>query len=456
MMSPFTIVSSDGHANCPPDLWRTYIEPKYHDLIPQLEIDNQTHGRTLDAFTEYSSELVEILDDQNVIRSGGRRGFWDLETRIREMDREGIAAEVVYVAGPDIISMWMTMGNRAQPVEVQDAGRRAYHRWLADRLRDDEGRLLVVGDAGQCLDMEAALSELTFMKEHGFFGLWIPGNLPHPDMPPIYDKYFDPFWSACEEMGLHLTMHAGYGNEQGTLNPQLEELAKEMKKQGSGFLEQFISNTSKSFFAFDPLPRKAMWELMLGGVFDRHPKLRLLISEVRADWVPATLARLDHWYEQSRGDVPAKRKPSEYWQEFCMAGMSFMKRSEVDMRDEIGVDKMAFGRDYPHREGTWPKTREHLQALFAGVPENEVRLMVGENMIDFFGLDRAKLEAIAARVNAPTPAELLEAGEVPALLVDAFARRSGFLKPPETVDVTIIDELVEAELPRLQAMASST
>ncbi len=400
-VSRFILVSTDGHACCPPDLWATYIERRYHHLLPGLAKENETHVAIMPRVMRYPPDVLEALDDERIIRSGGRRGFWDIDTRIREMNREGIAAETVYNGGPDIVSMWTTMGNHAAPVEVQDAGRRAWHRWTAECLSDPEGRLLLVGDSGQCFDMHVALAELRWLKEHGFFGVFIPGNVPHPDLPPLYDKYFDPFWSACEDLGLHIAIHAGYGNEQGTLNPTLEKLASLANEESGSGIDQFVSNSKDSFFAFDPLPRKAVWELMLGGVFDRHPKLRMLMTEIRADWVPPTLARLDNWFERS--EVPAKRKPSEYWKEHFVAGLSFMKRSEIEMRNQIGIRQIGFGRDYPHPEGTWPKTHDHLRALLHGVTEDEARLMLGENMIRVFGLDRPKLAAIAERINAPGP-----------------------------------------------------
>ena len=140
--------------------------------------------------------------------------------------------------------------------------------------------------------------------------------------------------------------------------------------------------------------RQAMWQMMLGGVFDRHPKLKLMLTEVRADWIPATLQFLDRVFEEHLAELPSARKPSEWWDSNGLAGVSFMHKSEVEMRDEIGVEHMSFGRDYPHGESTWPNTLEYLHSLFSGVPEGDVRKMLGENIIGFLDLDAAKLDAI--------------------------------------------------------------
>jgi hypothetical protein len=116
-----------------------------------------------------------------------------------------------------------------------------------------------------------------------------------------------------------------------------------------------------------------------------------------------------------------------------MAGLSFMHTSEVEMRHDIGVDKLLFGRDYPHTEGTWPNTDEYLRHLFAGVPEREVRQMLGENVIDFLGLDRASLAATAARVG-PSIEDIVSGSEIDPALLAHLADRTGILKPAEGED----------------------
>jgi hypothetical protein len=185
---------------------------------------------------------------------------------------------------------------------------------------------------------------------------------------------------------------------------------------------------------------------MLGGVFDRHPDLRLELTEIRVDWIPATLAYLDQIWERNRGQIPAKRRPSEYWKANCLAGASFIHKAEVDRRHELGVETILFGRDFPHQESTWPQTKYFLRAAFAGVPEDEVRAMLGENGIRFFGLDRTRLAAIAKRIG-PNIEEILGGGDVPQEIIDSFAARSGYLKPYEGDGrLAAIDEVLKTDL----------
>jgi hypothetical protein len=124
-----------------------------------------------------------------------------------------------------------------------------------------------------------------------------------------------------------------------------------------------------------------------------------------------------------------------------------MHKSEIAMLDEIGADMVTFGRDYPHAEGTWPNTLEYLRDLFTGVPEPDVRKILGENMIRFFGLDAARIAAIAERVG-PEISEITSGPAIDPMLIEHLGERCGYLKPAEggsrlgELDALLHDDLV--------------
>jgi hypothetical protein len=124
-------------------------------------------------------------------------------------------------------------------------------------------------------------------------------------------------------------------------------------------------------------PRRVIWQLMLGGVFDRYPDLKLALTECRADWLPDTLSMLDARFDE--GDTPLLMRPSEYWERHCFVTASSIHRAEVEMRDDIGLDQLMFGVDYPHPEGTWPNTWDWLRFAFAGVPEDDARRILASS-----------------------------------------------------------------------------
>jgi predicted TIM-barrel fold metal-dependent hydrolase len=437
---PIIMVSSDSHAGVPRELWSEYLDSTYHHLLVGLEEDHKQFASATRLFSDYSPETLAVLDPDGVIASGGMDGVSDRRRRIEEMDREGIAAEVVFFGDQHTLATFHSSSNRPCPPDVRDAGVRAYHRWATEQLKDEEGRILLVGATGSCADMVATVRELEWIAAHGFVGTMVPGHTADGVMPPLQHPYYEPFWAACNRLGLALAVHAGHGHGQGAMAAVYERLNKLAASGGSeAALNDMVNNAEESFFARDVRPRQAMWQVMLSGAFDRYPNLRLMVTEVRADWVPATLRRLDEWFE--RGATPMKHSPTDYWAMNCRTGVSFIHRAEVEMRYQIGVGQMMFGRDYPHGEGTWPATIDWIRDAFRGVPVHEVRQILGENAISALSLDRDKLSAIARQIAPHLRFEDQADSPIDPRLTSIFDRRGGYLKPAEQVDVDEIDRL---------------
>ena len=282
--------------------------------------------------------------------------------------------------------------------------------------------------------------------------------MTHPDLPSLVDEYWEPYWAACEERGIAIVVHAGFGTAQGVVFREIEKIYSAVAEAaGSTDLTAMLEHadavadeSSRFFFDFtnrNVESRRPLWQMAFGGVFDRYPDLKLMLTEIRVDWIPATLRFLDSIYDEHRADIPAKRKPSEYWHRNCIAGASFIHKVEVEMRHEIGVETILFGRDYPHPESTWPHTMQWLQDAFHGVPEDELRLMLGENAIRFFGLDRERLAEIARRIG-PTVEEINATDpHIRPELMANFAARGGYLKPAEGDEqIPSVGLLVEDDL----------
>jgi predicted TIM-barrel fold metal-dependent hydrolase len=431
-MEKLIIVSSDSHAAMPSELWTKYFEKRYHEHLPQIQYESDLYTGSVIPLSKMAMSRPDIAEE-HFSASGGYRGVYDLDVRLEQMNREGIAAELVYHGDARVGDLAHNVTNSVWPFEVWDAGVRAYNRWAHDTFGSEPSRLLLIGAIGSCSDMDATVAELQWLADHGFTGTFVPGFLTHPDMPPLFDTYWEPLWAECEARGLALVVHAGFGFEQGFLYDRLDRVNRAVKEANGGEMDLVMRLASEVFtnqFFSDTKARRPMWQMMYGGVFDRHPDLKLVMTEVRLDWIPSNLAHLDAQFDRHRGDMPAERHPSEYWHDNCLAGASFVHKVEVEMRHEIGVSTILFGRDYPHPEGSWPNTPDWLRDAFHGVPEDELRAMLGENAISFFGLDRDDLAAIALDIG-PTLNDIGGAGTVDPDLVAVFDGRGGYLKPAE-------------------------
>jgi predicted TIM-barrel fold metal-dependent hydrolase len=448
------IVSIDSHAVMPSERWPDYLDAGYHGYLPALRAEDEVNRRAMLPLNDMlMTPALEIFDTEHAYRDEKWRGAWDAGVRLAEMDREGIAAEVVYHGFFRVADMGFSVMNATYPAELVDAGVRAYHRWALDEFGGHPDRLLLIGAVGTCTDLENTMTEVRWLADHGFVGMYMPGFLAVPGQPPLDGAYWDPLWALCADRGLVLVVHGGYGLAQGYAYDQIAKACRQVDETGGGELDLVTALAqgifSEKFFA-DLRHRRAMWQLMLGGVFDRHPDLKLMMTEVRADWLPATLRHLDDVFEKHRHDLPTRRRPSEWWGSNCLVGASFTHRSEIAMRHQIGVEGMGFGRDYPHAEGTWPNTLDYLQDLVGGIPEYDVRRILGQNAMEFFDLDVSAIDRVAQKVGPSL--DFLTAGshEIAPALIAHFNDRSGYLKPAEGGDrLREVDDLLTSDIERL-------
>jgi len=435
------IVSSDSHAGMPKELWSEYLDSRFHDLLPKLTRDNEVYPTAI--YLISSKNGMQGLPEHQEVHRTGWHGLHDAVLRMADMDREGVAAELVYHGDSRLGDLFHNGTNDVYPLEAWDAGAKAWNRWAADNFGFAMDRFLVTAAIGPCVDMDGAVAEIHWIADHDFTATYAPGYLTHDALAPLHDPYWEPFFAACAERDIPMIAHAGYGTKQGAVFPVLEGIYEAAAKAaGSTDLDALLAHAGSAvsddtmlffnnFLNHSIDARRPLWQLMLGGAFDRHPDLKFMPTEIRLDWLPATLAFLDKVYDEHRRELPAKRKPSEYWHSNCLSGASFIHKAEVEMRHEIGLETIAFGRDYPHPESTWPHTREWLQDAFRGLPEDEVRSMLGGNMIRFFNLDVPRLQELARRIG-PTIEEITGlTGEIRPELMENFALRGGYLKPAE-------------------------
>lgn len=453
-MKNLAIVSTDGHAGPLVEAYRPYLDPAYHAELDRLTAEEQEFLAITSKIGAFSESQLAVIDTDGAIASGGMTGAWDLDRRLAEMDREGIAVEV-FLQGHQCASLpFFGAQNSYFPADVRMAGVRAFNRWQAEMLEGARGRLIGVVEQTPVADVDEIAAEIRWGGEHGFRGVSFPSvSDPAVPQPPYHDPYWEPYWQACADYDMALVIHVGLGPPQGVIYELFKQRAAAASAgdynrdapASPNMMEMGESTMAKQLLALDYSPRQVFWQLMVGGVFDRYPTLHYVPTEARADWVPATLARMDARFE--RGDTPLARRPTEYWADHGYAGASFIHRAELEDRDAIGVLNLMFGRDYPHPEGTWPNTREWLRAAFAGVPEADARLILGENAVRCYGLDPKAVDAIAARVG-PAVGEILGDHAVDAQLLDEFEKRGGYAKPAPELLTDVLDEIMDGALVR--------
>jgi predicted TIM-barrel fold metal-dependent hydrolase len=385
MTSRYLVISADCHAA---GRWADY-EPFFER--GHLDAFRAWYGAA-DAGTRarpgegrlFDAKFLDGLDAAEATQAGGRAGAWDPAARMRELDADGVAGEVIFPGAENHGVPFMGVApasGRRDPVsaELERAGAQAYDRWLADFCACNPERAAGVAVLS-FRDLETAVEDLETAAKAGLRGgVLLPADWG--DLPPYNHLRWEPLWSACESLGLPVNTHPlGEGRDlYGNL---------------PGATAIFLSEVK--WFAHRPFTL-----LLWSGVFERHPRLRFVLTEQMADWIPNTLEYYDDLYERpifAQIREGLSLRPSEYWARQCFVGASFLSHREVEVRGAIGVDKIMWGSDYPHAEGTWPHTKQKLRETFTGVPSGDVARMIGGNAARVYGFDADRLAPLVARI----------------------------------------------------------
>jgi len=381
------IISCDGHATGRPEDYVSYVEPayrgKYEEFVREFKAKQaaaakaRKEGRSL-----FSDEGSFAFDEET---GDARDGEWNSAVRTRVLEEEGVVAEVLFPNGGVPFGGF---GESAEH-ELRGVGNRAYDRWLVDFANDLPGRRAALAML-TVHDLDATVQEIAWAAEHGMKGVIIP-TVPGKGLPPYYDQGYDPLWAACQDHGLPVHVHGGGGT------PEYGDY---------GVVSMLMYATEATWFS-----HRNLWVLIWGGVLERFPRMKLVFTETRAEWVPGALALLDGIHAapffRNISDT-AKLKPSEYFERQCYVAASFMSSHEAALRNQIGLGRLMWGADYPHVEGTWPGTQKSLARCFRGIPIQDMRTILTDNPADLYGFDLDLLQPIADRV-APTSAELVGA-----------------------------------------------
>ncbi|HEY4331817.1 MAG TPA: amidohydrolase family protein [Ilumatobacteraceae bacterium] len=423
---PYLVVSADAHAG--PSVarhLRNYCPPKYRreydEFVGALDRDQHTAPTDRDDTLVGGNAHVKLTQmsrqDPNApewlkaawARSRECAGLQDPDARRADMDADGVAVDVIFAGGDNgetlpFAGIGIDAGSPDVSPELKSVGGHIWNAWLADFVSGAPERHLGVMQI-PIWDVSAAVKEIEWAHEAGLKAVNFPA--PRRDYRPYTDPMYEPLWAACAERRLPLVTHSGGGEPALGLD---------------GPLGRAVSAAEIHW-----LSRRGLWQLIFGGAFERHPGLKLVFTEQRVTWVPETLRDLDSIYlSQAHREVAATlpRRPSEYWRDHCFLSGSFLAPFEAEARHEVGLANLMWGSDYPHQEGTWPRTRLAMRNALAGIPEDEVRMILGENALEVYDIDQSLVRPIAARIG-PTPAELdtrVAVEELPEFVGAAFRR----------------------------------
>jgi predicted TIM-barrel fold metal-dependent hydrolase len=367
----YTIISADCHAGGSHAQYREYLDPAYLD--------------DFDAWRAKYKNPFRDLGDQRRYRN------WDNEMRNSQQEADGIVGEVIFPnTVPPFFPSFVLFAPPPKPEDYPHrlAGIRAHNRWLVDWCGEFPERRAGIGQIF-LNDVDDAIEDVRWIKEHGLRGgILLPNVAPDVKwVKPLYDPIYDPLWAVLQELEVPVNVHGGTG----------------APEYGPYPVAMLLYINEVSFYSQRPLVH-----LMLSGVFERFPRLTFVMTEAGCAWVPPLLERLDATLARIRdtgatGEIRygqehvLPRSATEYFEQSCWMGVSFPRQEDAAARHQIGRHKFMWGSDYPHDEGTYPYTREHLRAVFHDTDPAELRQILAGNVAGLYGFDLDALAPHAAR-----------------------------------------------------------
>jgi predicted TIM-barrel fold metal-dependent hydrolase len=344
-------ISADSHVAEPLDLWETRFPEGLRDRAPR--------------FGKWP------------VTSHTRPGGWDPAERLRDIAIDYIVAEVLY---PSLASR---IFREKDPV-LAEATAKVYNDWLIEYCQYAPERLW--GVAGiPVWDIDFAVKEMERCRREGLVGaaIW----LAPPDELPFYAPHYERIWAAGQDLGMPICMHINAGFGAYTRQP------------GSGTIEGVALRVHGN----STMAKDALAQIILSGVLERYPRLKVVVGEINWGWVPFWLQELDENYQRYVGRAKGNLAnlpmlPSEYYQRQCYATF---------MDDTIGAyvagrwwhESAMWSNDYPHWNGIWPKGTEILNRTLAPLsPEQRYDVVCGN---------------VARLYNKPVPAPLPDSGVEP-------------------------------------------
>jgi predicted TIM-barrel fold metal-dependent hydrolase len=373
------LISADSHVNEPGDLWMERIDKAFRDRAPRV-VDNLPDRQPGSYLVLEGIPPIHLTQGlgagkkpeelpaffQQTTYKDARRGGWDPAERLKDMELDGVEAEVIYT----------TLGFRQfwfKDAALQEACFRAYNDWLAEYCAYAPKQLAGLGLIS-LYDIEEAVRELHRCRQIGLKGAMIWASPPEdrPYSAPLYD----PFWAAAQDLHMPLSLHAitGMGPESQATRAMGREI-------------QLVDRYIRAVTGADEVKR-SLTVFIFSGVLERFPGLKLVSAENNVGWLPFVIQRWDQAHETSRytHTAPLKLKPSEYFQRQVYA--TFIDDPVgVENRHQVGIDNVMWSSDYPHTASTWPHSQDIIARDFKGVPDAEKWKIVRENVIALYDLD---------------------------------------------------------------------
>jgi predicted TIM-barrel fold metal-dependent hydrolase len=375
--APLKLFSADSHVVEPAHCYVTNIEAKYKDRAPHFKINE--HGGEMIVFEDLPAipaaamapighKLEGPLGFKGMKLAEINRGAFDPKQRLLDQDRDGVVAEVIYPS----VGMYVCANEDA---DYKQACFGAYNRWLRDEFISHAPNRLIGLGLTAVRSVDETIADVRKFKDMGFRGVMLPGE-PSTDVD-YDDPSFDRLWSACTEMDMPVTFHILSSRAiKKAVNAAVSD-----KFSGRGPKANRIQDTLREV-------QDIIGMFIWSGVFERHPKLKLVCTEADAGWAPHYMQYADHYYldrpDKKYGGAITK-KPSEYFMENVY--MTFQKDwVALNSLHMLNPERLLWANDFPHPDACWLESQALLAKHASHLAPKDKANILHDNVKRVYGL----------------------------------------------------------------------
>lgn len=363
MKDGLRFVDCDMHIMEPVDLFDRYLDPKYRDRVSlPVGADGKWKRGTIyidGQPTTYDHEMQQhrkphqgVLDKDTSqvlsgsrIAAGGHLNFaierqYDAEAQIMGMELEGIDIAVLFPTS----GLSLTARDNMDP-NLSLALCQAYNNWIhvfcqhsPDQLKFSA--MLPMHDVNlACAELVRCVTEL------GAVGSFLRPNAVNGHF--WHSNYWNPLFAIHEELDVTMGFHEGTGAAYSHMNTLYGE-------------NRFYRHVASHWIEM----QQTMIAMLIAGVFEFYPKLRVGYLEAQNSWVPGILTRIEWDYPQYRDSHAPylSLTPKEYFQRNCWAAVEGSEPEIAPTASLIGADRMCISTDYPHFDSNFPNVANNLLA----------------------------------------------------------------------------------------------
>lgn len=325
------------------------VDVHTHLMVPEsVELTRPLARPENDPRTLFSSPLTNTLN-QEFYRLAQDK-YLDAETRIKDMDAMGIDIQLVAIT-PFQYYYWAEAGLASKVASIQNQR-------IADLVSSHPNRFIGVGTL-PLGHADLAVAEVKRVADLGFPAIQIGADVQGADLD---DQTFDPVWAAIEESGLVVILHpAGF-------------------TEGRRLTDYYLVNVIGMPLA----TTVAVSRMILGGVFERFPRLRMLLVH-GGGYLAFYSARTDHAFRH-RPEMRAHidRLPSEYLSGLFFDTAVFDPAMVRQLVTRFGADRVLLGTDYPFDMGLTDPLNLIAES---GLATEQQQLVAGGNALALLGID---------------------------------------------------------------------